>query len=226
MIRAATQKDYPSMRSICEQCFTTDGQYLDFFFKNCTSKASFVYVKDGQIVSAIHTMGISYVSAKRSNNGYRTFYPGLYVYGVGTLPQFRNRGYSTALLYYIRANASKIGWNFLITRPSESNLIDFYTKKGFSTPIYRSDYLPLFENGANILNLNPVELFKMRDKKFLSNYFQWSHIMLDYIIKEARINTPPIIPAPAGNNPFALLCSLTKDFHLDSNSAIFSYPME
>lgn len=225
MIRAATKNDIPSIRAICKHSFDTDDRYLDFFFTHCTSKLSFVYEKDGEIVSALHTIGLSYVSAKRIGS-YRTFYPGLYIYGVSTAENYRNRGYASALLTYIKNNTLRLGWNFLLLRPSETSLIDFYNRNGFTTPIYRNKFLPLTENRANIIGLSPADLFIMRDHKLLSNYFQWSHIMLDYIIKEAVINPPDPIPETYGNDPYALLCPLSKDFRLDSNSAIFSFPLE
>ncbi|MDD2594270.1 MAG: GNAT family N-acetyltransferase [Bacteroidales bacterium] len=225
MIRPATKQDYPSIRAICKECFTTDAKYLDLFFNHCPSKASFVYEMDGKIVSALHTIGISYVSSKRTN-GLRTYYHGLYIYGVGTLKSYRNKGYSSSLINYISAGASKIGWDFLLLRPAEPRLIDFYQNVGFTTPIYRSNDLPLFENGAHISKLSAVELFKLRDSRLKSNYFQWSHIMLDYIIREAKINPPLPYQTNPTNIPYTLLKPLSKDFKLDSNSAIFSYPME
>lgn len=215
MVRAAKLQDYPSIRNICEQCFTTDSEYLDLFFKRNTSKLGFVYEFEGRVVSSAYAMGITYVNNRRS------FYQGLYLYAVGTLPGYRNRGFASSLIKYIIDGAALLDWDFIIVRPAEEELIPFYQRLGFKLPVYRPHCLPPFEDKNNITDLSGTELFLLRDNELKGNYFAWSHIMLNYIIEEAKIN-----PSSATESlPYALVAPLSPHFSLDNN-AIFSFPME
>jgi len=227
MIRLATIKDYPGIRNVWENCFTTDTEYLDLFFNHCNSKVSIVYEIDGKIVSSLHTLPISYISSSH-NAGYKTCFPGLYLYGVGTLPEYRGNGYSSSLLSHLENKSQKLGWDFIITHPAEPTLIDFYKKNGYCLPIFEKEKLPFCEKKSNILDYSGIDLFRIRKKLLKSNYFEWSHIMLSYIIQEAKLNPeePTAHISEIKKYPHALINPLSVFFSIDQNKAIFSFTME
>ncbi len=224
MIRSATKQDIPDIRQICKKCFDTSDEYIDFFLNKCNPKHTLVYERGGKAVSAIHTISISYISSSRTR-GNRDSYPGVYLYGLATLPKYRSRGYAKSIISYIKTNAKRQGWKFLIVHPSNEEIVSFYDKIGFNTHIFRNaNSLPLFENRAYITNLSGVDLFLLRDKRLISDYFQWNHYVLDYIIEEAKLN--PASPFQRDTPyPYLMLATLDDNFSVESRHATFSFPL-
>ena len=224
MIRSATKQDISDIRKIYRKCFETSEEYIDFFLKKCTPRHTLVYERDGKAVSVVQTMSISYISSSRTR-GHRDSHAGVYICGLATLPAYRNRGYAKSLIAYIRNNAKRQGWKFMIVHPSNANIVSFYEKIGFNTPIYRNaDSLPLFENRAFISHFDGANLFLTRDERLMSDYFQWNHYLLDYIIEEATFN--PRSPFQYDTRyPYLLLTSLNDNFSIESTHSTFSFPL-
>lgn len=224
MIRSATKQDISDIRKIYRKCFDTSEEYIDFFLKKCTPRHTLVYERDGKAVSVVQTMSISYISSSRTR-GHRDSHAGVYICGLATLPAYRNRGYAKSLIAYIRNNAKRQGWKFMIVHPSNANIVSFYEKIGFNTPIYRNaDSLPLFENRAFISHFDGANLFLTRDERLMSDYFQWNHYLLDYIIEEATFN--PRSPFQYDTRyPYLLLTSLNDNFSIESTHSTFSFPL-
>jgi hypothetical protein len=169
-------------------------------------------------------MSISYISSSRTR-GNRDSHAGVYICGLATLPEYRSRGYAKSLIAYIRNNAKRYGWKFMMVHPSNAEIVPFYDKIGFNTPIYRNaDSLPLFENKAFISNFDGVSLFLTRDERLISDYFQWNHYLLDYIIEEAALN-PPSPYQYDTRYPYLLLMSLNDGFSPESTHSTFSFPL-
>ena len=224
MIRSATKQDISDIRRIYRKCFDTSDEYIDFFLKKCTPRHTLVYEQDGNAVSVVQTMSISYISSSRTR-GHRDSHPGVYVCGLATLPAYRGRGFAKSLIAYIRNNAKRQGWNFMMVHPTNAEIIPFYDKIGFNTPIYRnSESLPLFENRAFISNFDGVSLFLTRDEKLISDYFQWNHYLLDYIIEETAFNPPSPFQYDT-RYPYLLLTSLNDGFSTESTHSTFSFPI-
>ncbi|NLB67738.1 MAG: GNAT family N-acetyltransferase [Bacteroidales bacterium] len=224
MIRSATKQDISDIRKIYRKCFDTSEKYIDFFLKKCTPRHTLVYERDGKAVSVVQTMSISYISSSRTR-GHRDSHAGVYICGLATLPAYRNRGYAKSLIAYIRNNAKRQGWKFMMVHPSNANIVSFYEKIGFNTPIYRNaDSLPLFENRAFISHFDGANLFLTRDERLMSDYFQWNHYLLDYIIEEATFN--PRSPFQYDTRyPYLLLTSLNDNFSIESTHSTFSFPL-
>lgn len=75
----------------------------------------------------------------RLTTGAHTFYRCFYLYGIGTLPAFRNQGLSRALLDRAKALASSLSYDYLFLVPASKSLVSFYEKQGFHT-------MPVTEN--------------------------------------------------------------------------------
>jgi len=224
MIRSATKQDISDIRHIYKKSFDASEEYVDFFLKNCNPRHTLVYEQDGKAVSVVQTMSISYISSSRTR-GHRDSHQGVYICGLATLPSYRGRGYAKSLVAYIRQNAKQQGWKFMIVHPSNAEIVSFYDKIGFNTHIYRnSESLPLFENRAFISHFDGIGLFLTRDERLMSDYFQWNHYLLDYIIEESIFNPP----SPIQNDtryPYLLLSSLNDSFATESTHSTFSFPL-
>ena len=124
MIRRSQPADVPAMRGIWDACFPGDRAFADFFFKKLYGKA-LVFESDGKVTSMLHLLPF-----KRGDGADVT-----YIYGVGTLPEYRRRGQSAALI-----NAALSGGGACILIPAEPWLFGFYAKFGFKPVFYKHNF--------------------------------------------------------------------------------------
>lgn len=131
MIRFSNNADFPVMREIWDACFPEDKAFADIFFSKIYSKA-LVYEQDGMVTSMLHLLPYT-----RSDGADVT-----YIYGVGTLPEYRRRGHSAALI-----NETLNTFDVCILIPGEPWLFGFYEKFGFKTVFYKYEFTaPPLEN--------------------------------------------------------------------------------
>jgi GNAT superfamily N-acetyltransferase len=121
MVRYSNPTDIPDMRKIWDACFPDDRNFADFFFKILYNKA-IVFERDNTVTGMLHLLPFT-----RDDGA-----PVTYIYGVGTLPDYRRQGQSAAL---ISAALNESGICILI--PAESWLFRFYEKFGFKTVFYK-----------------------------------------------------------------------------------------
>lgn len=229
MIRFATESDRAGVRTLLEENFTRDREYLDHFLAPSTDRRLFCRVEQGRVVSTLSAFQISYVSGEEVTSGgagFHKYYQGFYLYGLCTAADCRGRGYAGSLIEFAAETARREGWDFLILRPmdSDSRLAEYYRRRGFTLETFRRSGLPTCEEPCEIVAMRASQLFMLRHKALACNYFQWSAPMLHYIIREARLNparTPAVPP-----EPWALVRPLNADFRLSGPDAVFSYPMD
>jgi GNAT superfamily N-acetyltransferase len=92
---------------------------------------------------------------------------GGYLYGVATLPEWRNRGYATLLINSASSLMSKCGMTYFLTRPAEPDLFVYYCKLGFTENIFRiPEVLPDCEKLSEVhkQGLNAMQLFFLRQE--------------------------------------------------------------
>ena len=96
-----------------------DTAFEDLLFKNCSQ-----YLKvlcDGEdTASMLFLMPVSLDSQKNIK--------GAYLYAAATKPEYRKRGYMSALI-----NSILNEYDFILLRPATASLIDYYSKLGFKT---------------------------------------------------------------------------------------------
>ena len=223
MIRFVTPDDIPGVRALIKECFGCDEAYLDLYLEKNPAPRRMCCIEDGRVVSFLAAFPVDYVSGDRDGGFHRTWH-GYYLHGLCTAPGYRNRGYAAALIDYCAATTGRDGWEFLLLRPQggDPHLVKYYRRLGFVLDLQRRDDLPACEYSRNIVERHAGELFLERYNTLKCNYFQWSAPMLNYIIREARLN-------PGGDKafqPYAMLRPFGTDFRLTTGDAVFSYPMD
>lgn len=127
MIRLANTGDMETLRGIWNACFVGEEGFGVFFFSELYKpEQTLVYEKpDGTVTSMLHMLPYTRGDGE----------PVTYVYGVGTLPEYRRRGHSAAV---IREALRINGVCFLI--PQEPWLFGFYEQFGFKTVFYKREF--------------------------------------------------------------------------------------
>ena len=125
MIRYAKADDLPALRFIWNACFPADVGFGVFFFSELYKPEQSLVFDDGKVTSMLHMLPFTRSDGK----------PVTYIYGVGTLPEYRRRGQSAALIKEaLRVNDIC----FLI--PQEKWLFGFYEQFGFKTTFYKREF--------------------------------------------------------------------------------------
>ena len=240
MIKFVTPEDLPGVRSLLKECFGFGEAWLDLYLERNPAPRRMCCVEDGRVVAFLAAFPVDYVSGERAGGFHRTWH-GYYLHGLCTAPGYRNRGLAAALIDFCAATTGGDGWEFLLIRPQGDFLSQEYLRKhGFCMDLTRRSDLPDFEYAQNIPCHHAGELFLQRYRTLMCNYFQWSALMLHYIIRMARLTYPDVTPAGSGTAssagqmpysqpeaaPYAMLRPFCNDFSLTSPDAVFSYPLD
>lgn len=129
-IRPAVSGDIPALTVLWKTCFTDDPAYLGLVFGPLFSLAPpFVLeTEEGEILSSAFLLPLRYRNPGGSTSGY-------YLYGVCTRPDARGRGLARQIVLHLIRHAEAQRAGFLLTRPAEPALFDYYRALGFGTPI-------------------------------------------------------------------------------------------
>lgn len=123
--------------SMWKTCFGDSDRYMDVYFRNkYQDEQTLVYLDEGKAVASLQMLPYQF-----------TFHgneiPVLYLSGVCTLPEARNKGFMPQLLLYSFEVAKERGYPLMLLVPQEQWLFNYYARFGFaqtfdlgSEPIY------------------------------------------------------------------------------------------
>lgn len=113
------------LMSLWRQCFDADERYLDLAFGRPYPLFDTKLLFEGaRVAAALSLLPCSLGDGTHTQRGY-------YIYGVGTLPEFRKRGLSTQLMRETLQLLAKKGADFAVLMPAQKSLFSFYQKQGF-----------------------------------------------------------------------------------------------
>lgn len=189
MIQIATARDIPGLIKIWESCFTTDANYIDNFFKNSFPHSHTFIIKTNDIV--ISSVSILPSHTKIQYNGSFRRVVGGYLYAVGTLPEFRNKGFSKLLTSFAVNYCKEKGYSFIAVYPAEANLYSLYIKQGFIKELYCNftkiniKTEPKSITDKTCLEIKSKEdLFILLEKTFKTNTLLFDMSLTDFILKD------------------------------------------
>lgn len=250
-IQKAANADIAPIKAIWEECFTTDQHYLSQVFRTLfTLSRVYVYKEKGEVLSSLFLVPVTYVNPQGGR------LRGVYLYAVATPEKARGRKLSIKMVEYLSGQLKRQGENFIITRPAENSLVDFYKKQGFDTeiPIGRFELAPEFarlfhqflddpdqKNKVHPLQAMATLLFNDIARRYPER-FEWDIPTLQFMIetdefsrfpvKEPDMLHPDRSPLLENSVPgkampsFALLKSLTDTPGESYKNAFFNFTME
>lgn len=132
MIRLAEKKDIPELKALWRDVFQEEEAYLDaFFIKIFKGENALLYEEDGRIAAALHMVPYSMVV-----DGVE--HPLLYLYAIGTLPEYRGKGYAGDITREALRVAEDRGYSAAFLVPAEESLFLWYERMGFETVFYKT----------------------------------------------------------------------------------------
>ncbi|MCM1326977.1 MAG: GNAT family N-acetyltransferase [Bacteroidales bacterium] len=117
----ANETDFDRIKLIWKTCFEDEDKYIEFYLQNRFETENMLVIhEDGKPVSMASFLPIQLRQGEK-------WIPARYVYAVATLPQYRGRGFATAILQH---GFDKYGEPLLL-QPETEELQKFYEKLGF-----------------------------------------------------------------------------------------------
>ncbi len=111
-------------------CFPEDADFGQIFLKQAAPNAKiFGVMQNGALLSCAYCLPSDLHVDNRQFSAY-------YVYGVGTLPMYRGKGYAKRLLEYIK---SVLLADVLFLYPAKPSLRAFYEGLGYRSVLYRTE---------------------------------------------------------------------------------------
>ena len=114
-------RDFDGIVRLWSEAFGDTKEEIEFFLKNCKNKSCLGYYKNGLLVSMLFLIDCEYCGKK-----------GAYIYAVCTKKEYRNFGFSSALI----EKAKSLSYDFLWLIPADDALFRFYERFGFETKLY------------------------------------------------------------------------------------------
>ena len=171
--------------NIWKTCFGDSEEYINLFLKNNLVGNCVLWLEDNIAVSMLFLIDCN---LKIKENTYF----GKYIYAVATLPQYRNKGYTTKLLDFVNSTlATNQSYDFTVLVPSEKELFNFYGKRGYQTDLFcekgnvKKD--KQLGNIYKLTNINYVEYKNLRDKFLKDNYIIWNEEFIKYCFSENEL---------------------------------------
>ncbi len=168
-VRLAKSGDIPSLCEIWELCFHDPGDYIRCFYRENFSRISvLVYTVNDKPVSMFHILDSSFINGEKRQDA-------KFLYAGGTHPEYRGRGYYSALFAHVKGLADRNG-SALFLKPALRELIPYYRALGFEpdscfrfVTVRPGEKLPL-----SVSPLSPEEYNRMRNRAFCGRpYAKW-----------------------------------------------------
>ncbi len=129
-VRLCSTKDFPTLKELWKQTFTDSDAVINNFFENTVVPKNTVAVFDGhKAVSALYALECS-----GKINGIQL--KAYYIYGISTLPEYRNQGLMRQTLSFAEAEARKRNADAIFLVPAEEELFSMYKKFGYETKLF------------------------------------------------------------------------------------------
>lgn len=126
MIKYADNTITPQVRQMWETVFGDPEAYVGIYFRDkYRNNNTLVYVEDGKPVASLQMLPYMFSFCGRE-------IPIAYISGACTLPEYRRKGYMSALLKQSFHEMRKRNIPLSLLVPQEAELVDFYARFGFA----------------------------------------------------------------------------------------------
>ncbi len=179
-VRLAFKQDISALCSIWQSCFSDSAEYIQYFYsENFDRIEVLVFSVNGKPVSMMHLLDASFQNDNRCQAA-------KLIYAAGTLPEYRNKGYMSALIECATEKARE-NRCALFLKPSTPALTDYYKMFGFEVDahfrlvtVYPGEQQPL-----SVFDLSHQEYNEMRDAAFSGiPYVKWQDDHLHWCVAE------------------------------------------
>ena len=125
MIRYSVPEEKNIILKLFNTCFPGEEKFADWFFSKVYDyRNTLIYENNGKIIAALQMIPV------KLSDGANT-YTSSYLYGVGTLPEYRGKGIMARVINFSFEEDRKKGTNYSILIVQEQSLLNYYSRFGF-----------------------------------------------------------------------------------------------
>lgn len=122
MIRYATDQDVLDLKKIWKICFKDTDEFINLYFAyKYKNTNTIVYIDNNKVVASLYMIPYTI-------NFYSHEIPFYYLSGLSTLPEYREKGYMSQLIYQAHEIMKERGISLSILIPAEEWLYNYYSK--------------------------------------------------------------------------------------------------
>ena len=202
--RLTTQNDMKALRCIWKECFSLDDSYLNLVEEKLFPFAQIYVLEEGEkILSTFVLIPIDFYPFSQFGSAGDIAIKGAYLAGVATPEKFRGNHYSSKLFQDVSKHLPE--YDFLLTRPAEESLVNFYFQLGFNVPVnnpYANNFFfktckcegnKNFENAEKMIEsgkYNFCSPSQIREKiiSYKKPCLVWGEKILEYVMSEEKFN--------------------------------------
>lgn len=175
MIRYAAECETDIIKNIFNICFPMEESFTAWFFENVFDyKKTLIYEDDNKIISVIQMLPF--------DMEYDRKYSCCYIYGVGTLPQFRGKKLIEGLINAAFAENIKEKIDFSILIVQNQSLLDYYKRYG-----YKNFFSVSEKNGKGLNSALDIRKMLPSDFEVIDNIYRKSTENTLRIIRDDKI---------------------------------------
>lgn len=211
MIRLAEEKDIPGLKSLWRDVFQEEEAYLDAFFEKVfKGDNGLLYETDGRIAAALHMVPYSIIIEEVEHHL-------LYLYAIGTLPEYRGRGFARAITLEALQIGKDRGYSGAFLVPAEKSLFAWYEGMGFESAFEKTrieinlDQFPAKEGEGtwevlDTSNLDKIWKLYQKSPFYQENWVRLTRKQNDFFLDELfRTGGKAMILGNKESNHYALL---------------------
>lgn len=186
MTEFASKTDKDSLTDLWQRCFGDSEDYIRLFLNTLwTDKNCLVFRENGTITSMLFLLeGALRCGVDPIRSGY--------IYAACTAPEYRGKGYMSALLKAADDIARQQGKEFLCLVPSEQSLFGYYARFGYLSAfktkkivLSRFALEQIADALQSVTDPSPKELEELRSECLATDHaFIWGADVLEYARKE------------------------------------------
>ena len=202
-IRPAEKRDIPSLCRIWNVCFGDGEDYVRFFYReNFDYITTLVYAADDKPVSMLHWFDAAFADGNEELDA-------KFLYAGGSLPEFRNNGYYTALFHYaenfaVNNNCAIFG------KPVRRDIIPYYEKIGFKqdASLKLVTVYPEIKEDFTFSAASAEDYNRMRNAAFSSHpYVKWSDRHVRFCINETAFFGGRTLTVSLDGREYFIMCA-------------------
>ena len=122
----ATTADLIKIEKLWVEIFGDSPQFAHFAANLCRPEEIYL-IKENNEIAAMVNAGVDLYAYNKK---------GFYIYGLATVPQFRNKGYAKQLMEYVEKKKFSEDYDFILTQPAGERLFEFYRNMGYDNTVY------------------------------------------------------------------------------------------
>lgn len=225
----ATVPDFKGIRTIWEERFTTESEYLEVMFSRIMPQCtSYIYRKDdGEILSVASFMPMKFIDSIQN-----AVMHGWYMFGVATRKKAEGKRLAAQTISYAIDDISTKNYQFIFERPANQQLNNYYLKLGFSKTLKRASFA--FSTGKDKCSPgNTAEAYPQKpltecileqiDINFKRKFIWGNTEILQSLIDLGELESHPTV---VSDETYIAINPLNGTLPESFDNAFFCFPME